>query len=119
MSYDISLKDPRTGDDIHFDEPHELTGGTYALGGTTRAWLNITWNYAPFFYQTIDTERGIRALYGKTGNEAAPILIRAISQLGTDRSDDYWEATPGNAGAALDDLLTLISKAPGGIIDGD
>lgn len=46
MSYDISLREPTTGDVVQFDAPHHMKGGTYAIGGTTEAWLNITFNYA-------------------------------------------------------------------------
>ena len=118
MSYDIHLKDPATGEVIEFDEKHSITGGTYAIGGTSEAWLNITWNYSKFYYENIDKERGIRSLYGKTGAEAMPILEAVIAKLGTERADDYWAETPGNAGAALADLLALCKMAPHGIIEG-
>ena len=45
MSYDITLNDPVTKEPIQLDAPHQMQGGTYAVGGTTEAWLNITWNY--------------------------------------------------------------------------
>lgn len=35
MSYDIRLIDPVTKETINFDTPHQMTGGTYAVGGTT------------------------------------------------------------------------------------
>ena len=118
MSYGIWLKDA-TGATITFPEPHHITGGTYAIGGTQEAWLNITWNYAPFYYEHIDPDKGIRFLYGKTAQEVVHLLAPIIGKLGTERSDDYWDATPGNAGAALADLAALCLKAPHGIIDGD
>lgn len=43
MSYDINLKDPITNEVIEFDEPHQMKGGMYAVGGTREAWLNITY----------------------------------------------------------------------------
>lgn len=43
MSYDIALNDPVTGDIIELSEPHFMQGGTYAVGGTTEFWLNITY----------------------------------------------------------------------------
>lgn len=118
MSYDIHLED-ENGKVIEFAEKHDIRGGTYALGGTTRAELNITYNYACYFYEKIDAEHGIRALYGMKARVAAPMLLSAIQQLGIARSSDYWESTPGNAGAALYDLLTLCLMAPEGIIRGD
>ena len=70
MSYDIRLVDA-AGETIELSEPHTLRGGTFASGGTTEAWLNITYNYARFYYD-IWPEQGIRYLYGKTG----PMLYR-------------------------------------------
>ena len=45
MSYDISLVDPVTKEQLYSDVAHDMRGGTYALGGTTELWLNITWNW--------------------------------------------------------------------------
>jgi len=50
MSYDIYLNDA-DGETLNLPSRHVLKGGTYALGGTSQAWLNITYNYAPFFLQ--------------------------------------------------------------------
>jgi len=119
MSYDIYLNEPDSGDTISFDEAHSMTGGTFALGGTTEAWLNITYNYGKFYYEQIDSEKGIRSLYGKTGKEAIQILEKAIKVLGTETNDDYWKATPGNAGAALKGLLGFAKTRPDGIFNGD
>ena len=43
MSYDISLADPVTHEPIELDATHHMRGGTYALNGTTEAWINITY----------------------------------------------------------------------------
>lgn len=51
MSYDISLTDPVTGETLELDTPHHMRGGTYAVGGTTEAHLNVTWNYAKHYYR--------------------------------------------------------------------
>ena len=51
MSYDISLCDPVTHEELHTEETHHMTGGMYALGGTTEMWINITWNYADWYYR--------------------------------------------------------------------
>ncbi|MEY4933521.1 MAG: hypothetical protein RLZZ403_1841 [Pseudomonadota bacterium] len=120
MSYDIRLIDHETGKTVEFDQPHELRGGTYMMGGTREAWLNVTYNYVNFYRDTLDSEKGIRSLYGKTGREAIPALQAAIARLGTERDRDYWNATPGNAGAALADLLLLVEMAPpDAVLDGD
>jgi len=117
MSYDISLVD-ENGETIQLDEAHQLKGGTYAVGGTAEAWLNITYNYTSYFHDVFG-DGGIRTLYGKTGEEAIPLLGQAIDRLGVMRDEDYWAATPGNAGAALLNLRTLCEACPQGIIQGD
>lgn len=47
MSYDIRLTDRVTGETLEATAPHQIRGGTYAVGGTTELWLNVTYNYAP------------------------------------------------------------------------
>jgi hypothetical protein len=118
LSYDIYLKDPTTGETIELDEPHQLRGGTYCVGGTTEATLNVTYNYAKHYYRVMG-EKGIRGIYGLTGEQSIPVLATAVAQLGGDRSGDYWAPTEGNAREALMDLLALAQMAPHGIWDGD
>lgn len=133
MSYDISLLDPVTKATIEFDEPHQMAGGTYAVGGTREAWLNVTYNYAPIFRKVFGDENtelskfekifgggqtGIRRIYGMTGAQSIPVLETAIKQLGDDVSPDYWQATEGNAKRALCQLLALAKMRPDGIWDG-
>ncbi len=119
MSYDIDMKEPNKNETIVFNQPHQFKGGTYALGGSDEAWLNITYNYSKFYYSTIDKEKGIRWLYGKTGEECLPVLKAAIEKLGTIQSDDYWKATSGNAGHALLGLIQFCEMRPDGVFDGD
>ena len=118
MSYDIYLLDPVTKERIELDTPHQLRGGTYQIGGSTRAWLNITYNYSPHYYRTLG-EDGIRAIYGLAGAEAIPILSKAIEQLADDVDPDYWKATEGNAKRALCQLRALAQLRPDGVFDGD
>jgi hypothetical protein len=118
MSYDISLADPVTGETLALDNPHRLRGGTYALGGTTDCWLNVTYNYSEHFYRTIG-EKGIRTIYGMSGAESIPVLESAIAQLGDDVDDDYWKPTEGNAKRALHGLLALARLRPDGVWKGD
>ena len=119
MSYDISLKDPVTTKEIVLDEIHQMKGGTYPVGGTKQAHLNITYNYAPFYYSSLDTEKGIRKIYGMTGAESIPILKKGIQALKDDISENYWDATEGNAKRALYQLIALAEMRPDGIWDGD
>lgn len=118
MSYDINLVDPITKETIKFDMPHQIKGGNYAVGGTTEAWLNITYNYSEHFYRTMG-KKGIRTIYGLTGAKAIPILKKAVAKLGDDIDDDYWKPTQGNAKQALLGLLSFAQIQPNGIFQGD
>lgn len=118
MSYDIELVDPITRKTLELDEPHHMRGGTYCVGGTTKAHLNATYNYAKHFYRVLGTG-GIRTIYGMTGAESIPILKAAADQLGDDVDDDYWKGTEGNARRAILQLLALARMRPDGVWEGD
>ena len=118
MSYDISLHDPVTREVLHADTPHDMRGGAYCVGGTTELWLNVTYNYANYFYDVLG-ERGIRTIYGMTGAESIPVLEAAAARLADDASDDYWDATEGNAKRALLQLAAMAHLRPDGIWGGD
>ena len=130
MSYDISLKDPVTKKTIELNEPHFMRGGTYAAGGTKELWINVTYNYGPYYYEAtdkdprfahdevscyyadgtkgpIETEYGIRGIYGKSGAESIPMLedmIRRITEkyqkdgewIETERTKARWYDENGN-----------------------
>lgn len=134
MSYDISLLDPLTRNVLELDQPHHMRGGTYVLGGTTEAHLNVTYNYARHYERIFGGEQpesrfdlifggtkrsGIRSIYGKTGAESIPLLDAAIAKLGDDVSDDYWAPTEGNAKRALIQLRALAAMRPDGVWSGD
>ena len=139
MSYDIDLKDPMTGETLELDAPHHMRGGTYAIGGTADAHLNVTYNYAPQFFRVFDAidkprstapawmhkrgdglqVRGVRTIYGLTGAESLPVLDKAIAALADDVDADYWKATDGNAKRALMQLRALAAMRPDGIWGGD
>ena len=118
MSHALYLTDPVSKEIVQFDSPHQMRGGTYAIGGTTAAGLNVTYNYGVHLWRVLG-EGGITALYGKTGAETIPMLESAISQLGDDVSDDYWEATEGNAKQALCHLLAMAKMRPDRVWEGD
>lgn len=139
MSYDIELVDPITRETLELDAPHHMRGGTYAIGGTTRAHLNVTYNYAGHFFRVFEglsaprdnapewmrmnsagpQVHGVRTIYGLTGAESLPILDRAIAQLGDDVHADYWRPTEGNAKRALLQLRALATMRPDGMWTGD
>jgi hypothetical protein len=116
MSYWATLEDSN-GNTVELSEVHHEAGGTYALGGTTEATLNITYNYSGWFGKVFpDTglinKRGLRYLHKMTAANSLPVLRTAIANLGTDTDPDYWKATQGNARAALESLLRLAKTAP-------
>lgn len=117
MSYDIYLRDPNTEEVIDLETPHDLRGGTYAIGDT-RAWLNVTYNYSKHFYKVFG-KKGVRTIYGMTGEKSISILKNAISQLKDDTTDNYWDSTEGNAKQALQNMLVLARACPNGVWDGD
>lgn len=119
MSYDIELLDPVTKKTIILPEKHQMQGGTYCVGGTDEAHLNVTCNYSKHFFAYLDKDKGIRGIYGKTAAETIPLLENAIAKLPDDKTNDYWEPTGGNAKAALCQLLALARMRPDGIWDGD
>ncbi len=54
-----------------------------------------------------------------TGAESIPVLQAAAEQLADDVSEDYWEATEGNAKRAILQLVALAKMRPDGVWDGD
>lgn len=116
MSYDIYLTDPVSGKTLETDVPHQIRGGTYAEGGTKELWLNITYNYSQHFQWAFGEMDGIEILEGLSGADAIPLLQEAIDKLADDVSDNYWEATQGNAKVALNGLLALCKMRPDGVV---
>lgn len=140
MSYDIRLVDPVTKDTVNFDTPHQMTGGTYAVGGTTEAWLNITFNYARWYYKDGvfpdkgEDNSGIRSIYGMSGADSIPVLelaIEILESMTEDLTDEeireyeekdvtgYWLPTRANAIKPLYQLLAMAKMRPDAEWDGD
>ena len=116
MSYDISIVDRKTKEQIEVEFPHDLKGGTYAIGGTRELWLNITYNYAPFFRKVFSEHGpdGIHYIEGQKVEDTIPWIEKAIEQLGDDVDDNYWAPTEGNAKRSLINLLKLAKMYPEG-----
>lgn len=140
MSYDIALNDPVTKETINFDMPHQMTGGNYAVGGTTEAWLNITYNYSRWYYKDgvfpakNEEKEGIRTIYGMSGAESISVLENAINTIENMTEDlteeeiqeyadnhagGYWTPTRANAIKPLYQLLAMARMRPDGVWDGD
>jgi len=118
MSYDIDLVDPVTKEVLELDSPHQMTGGTFQIGGTKELHLNITYNYGNILRKLFG-EEGIRSFYGLSAMDTVGLLIVAIASLKDDVSKDYWEPTEGNVKQALLQLLTMAKLRPDGIWAGD
>ena len=116
MGYYIQLTD-KSGDPVQVTQ--HKSGSTYLNGGTTEAEINITYNYAKYFKETIDKDNGIRWIYNKTGEMCIPRLHSAVRELGTVTDEDYWSATPGNVGHILSILLAWAKLHPNAIFMGD
>ena len=116
MSYDVSLVDPVTEEVLYLQSKHDLTGGTVEVDpndgsiGTSRAWLNVTYNYASYYRNIWGFS--LHQFHDMLVKDAKPYVEQGIRELGVKRDSHYWKATPGNAGAALSDLLTLMVMCP-------
>ena len=121
MSYDISLVD-EMGNVMECEYPHKLTGGTIACDENFNqipirdAEINITYNYCKQ-YVNLWGNGSLYHFEGKRGKDIIVLLQGYVLKLGTDTTDNYWEATAGNAGKALEDLLFLCRQCPEGIIE--
>jgi hypothetical protein len=118
MSWDVSIVDRNTNEVLNLKASHNLRGGTYVLGGTTEAYLNVTYNYGDIFRKVlpkVDGSDGIQSIHKMNSKDSIPLLKNAVAKLRDDKSDNYWEATEGNAQAALLNLIELAEKAPEGI----
>lgn len=67
---------------------------------------------------TSNADQGIRWLYNKRAKDVIPKLEVAVNQLGTSTDSDYWKATPGNAGHALNILLYWAKMHPNYVFEG-
>ena len=106
MSWDISLCDENGCVEVErFTE-----GGTYAIGGSTDADLNVTYNYGKHFDFRDE-------LHGKKAADVIPLLEAKVAELGTERDRDYWNPTPGNVGYTLALLLRWAQQYPDAVFD--
>ncbi len=107
MSWDIYLID---GDDTTVGVDRHEEGGTYAMGGTHEANLNVTYNYSQVT-RLVDFHFK-KDLDGMVAGDTIKELERVVAKLGTTQSNDYWAPTPGNAGHAVNTLLGWARQHP-------
>ena len=119
MGYDIYLIYKKGDSEVVAEVDTHREGSTYRVDGTTKASLKVTWNYSGFFRQSLDKELGIRWLFGRQAKDCINTLEKAIVELGTKPSSDYWESTPGNAGYALFILFGWAKQHPQAIFQGE
>ena len=117
MSYDLYIRKKRSNRTLQLKSLHNIHGGTYAIGGTTEAHLNVTYNYGALLRESLKTKDGIYSLDKKDVKETIPILESAIKYLEETYpitelpTEDYWAATPLNVKKALVDTVTLAKLA--------
>ena len=112
MSWNVYMRDAKTGDIVELETPHQFRGGIYQVGGSRSAELNVTYNYGPLLREAWGASRSLSVLDDLTVAEAVPNLAHVIAKYGVHRDEDYWAATPGNVGAAMLDLLNLCALVP-------
>jgi hypothetical protein len=113
MGYWVYLHDRTDPDDVHpvKVDSHE-EGGTYVAGGTDEACVSVTTNYTRHFVDALGGESLREFLQDRKAADAIPGLEAGVGKLGTERGDDYWTPTPGNAGAVLALLLRWARQHP-------
>jgi hypothetical protein len=95
VSFDVSLLD---SEGQLVSVPHfEGEGGTFAIGGSDYAELNVTYNYSELWR--------VKEIDGMTGAESEPILADVVERFGTERDGNYWLPTEGNVGYMANILL--------------
>lgn len=109
MSVDVYLKlDGETAEVAAHTE-----GGTYAVGGSAEAHLNITYNYGKILALAVPDYPGMIEFFDKrSAADMIPVLEALVEKLGTNQHEDYWAPTPGNTGHALSIILKWCKQHP-------
>ena len=116
-------------------------GGQFALGDPERLVdesdleLYVTFNYAWYYYNTIDSKDGIKCISGAKAKDIIPLLETALPKLDkmieTERQtgvvlsqtwgkgskydendDNYWSVSAKNAKIGLEKIIALGNIAP-------
>lgn len=92
MSYSVSL----TVDGEEVDVPHFMEGPILPIGGTSKADMSITYNYAEVY---AIFEFSIWDLNGRVAKDMVQKMKDIIARIppGARKFTDYWAPTPGNA----------------------
>lgn len=147
MGYGINLVRGNSTEKLTCKKSDVPINGQFSITGTNEISesdleLYVSYNQSWYFYNTIDKERGIRAIYGKTGKEAIDILKPALpkleemigkeERLGTILSQTWGKGNaydPNDTGAwgisakvaksVVEKLITLAGLAPTFTFEGD
>jgi hypothetical protein len=111
MGYDIDILS-KDGEQLHATDKHDIKGSTYAIGGTTRLELSITYNYSSIISGTpLDS---VRDLNGEKVSDTIKTLTDSIADIMSKHplawnvdTGNYWNPTAFNAKKALESLLEL------------
>ena len=114
MGWSIYLIEPVTREVIILSFKHQMFGSTYCLGGTDELWIDVTYNYGKI-YREKTNGLSLDFLHNKFAYETIEFLEDLINSLGDETSNDYWEATEGNAKKAIYQLLIFARMRPDGI----
>lgn len=82
---------------------------------TSKAEMSVTYNYSSLYDCFLDDTRGFVKLHAMTGADSIPLLKKALKNLPDEPCDNYWSATPGNAGHILAVMLGWAEQHPEGI----
>lgn len=136
MSYDIELVH-KNGETALVDTPFLMRGGTVpaiadAYGNLRQALqreahVNITYNYARYYYEATETDErffssekkslGLRALYGKTPKESLPMLTDMVERILKKYrdADGNWITTHRTKVVYLDKQGNVAELRPGNL----
>tara|TARA_Y100000310_G_C20247431_1_gene607488 strand:- start:41 stop:397 length:357 start_codon:yes stop_codon:yes gene_type:complete len=109
MGYDVVLEDPGTDEPVQV-APHMEGSNVLIPDGQTCADITVTYNYWPFFRETLHEEKGLYILDNMSARDSLVPLAQAVAKLGIDVDDNYWKPTRGNAGHILSIMLTWACR---------
>jgi hypothetical protein len=116
----VDLRLTRDGETV-FVEMH-TEGSTYLVGGSTEADIAITYNYSKTYrraYEALELEyKGMCGMFeNRVAGDCIPEFTAVVAYLGTEKSQNYWDDTPGNAGHALSVVLGWCRQHPDALIE--
>ncbi len=112
MGWDISLINPDGG---HPVVALHHAGSIITVGGSTSAWMNLTYNYSPFYYKLFPEDMDLKWIRAKKAGDTIEVMRAVLAKLGEETSDSDWDPTSGNAGHALKTLKAWHEQHPDGL----